>query len=202
MTNSAILHFRFPTLIHVHMIRYQRPSYLSYCFAQRNRRNANLSSRNTSSFPSFLPLCMAENQHSFSLSSQHPPTVLSHTLSIHLTTHSSLLSETEFLDEIQTKVLKEFSSLLFTVTPTALSWDFYFFNLNQPPKYFLKFTQPLTYFYSAATVHCKGEGGNPLLYGFRNPYRNLMSENSDTLSSSPFHLLILPAHSPHHACTP
>ena len=67
----------------------------------------NLSSRNTSSFPSFLPflaLCMAENQHSFSLSSQHSYTVLSHTLSIHLATHLSLLSESEFFYVIHTKV--------------------------------------------------------------------------------------------------
>ncbi len=34
--------------------------------------------------------------------------------------------KTEFLNEIQTKVLKIFFPLLFTVTSTALPWDFYF----------------------------------------------------------------------------
>ncbi len=40
---------------------------------------------------------------------------------------------------------EEFSSCLFTVTSTALPWDFYFFKLTQPP----------TYFYSSVIVHCK-----------------------------------------------
>jgi hypothetical protein len=52
--------------------------------------------------------------------------------------------------------------------------------------YFFKLTQPLTYFYSKVAVHCtvKEKGGKPdrkpyaLLYGLRNPYRNLKSENS------------------------
>jgi hypothetical protein len=59
--------------------------------------------------------------------------------------------ETEFLDEIQTKFLK-FSSLLFTVTSTALPGDF------------SKLTQPDRKPY-------------PLPYGLRNPYTNLKSEN-------------------------
>ncbi len=42
-----------------------------------------------------------------------------------------IYTETEFLDKIQTKS-KEFSSLLFTVTSTALPWDLYFFKLPQP----------------------------------------------------------------------
>ncbi len=50
-------------------------------------------------------------------------------------------AEAEFLDEIQKK------SLLFTVTSTALPWDFYFFKLTQP------LTVSLTY---------------PLPYGLRN----------------------------------
>jgi hypothetical protein len=37
--------------------------------------------------------------------------------------------EAEFFDEIQSW---EFSSLLFTVSSTALPWDFYFFKLTQP----------------------------------------------------------------------
>ncbi len=40
--------------------------------------------------------------------------------------------EAKFLDEIHTKVLELFSSLLFTVTSTALPWDFYFSRLTQP----------------------------------------------------------------------
>jgi hypothetical protein len=58
---------------------------------------------------------------------------------------------------------EEFSSLLFTVTSTTLPRDFYFFKL----------TQPLT--------REKGKPDRksyPLLYGVRNPYRNLKSENS------------------------
>ncbi len=52
---------------------------------------------------------------------------------------SQLMStEAEFWDEIQTKVLK-FSSLLFTVTSTALPWDFYFFKLTPiPPSLWFK----------------------------------------------------------------
>jgi hypothetical protein len=83
--------------------------------------------------------------------------------------------EAEFLDEIQTKVLRVFL-LAITVSSTALPWDFCFFRL----------TQPLTVFYSSVTVHCKGERRKiwkkrkpyPLPYGLRNPYRNLKSENS------------------------
>ncbi len=61
----------------------------------------------------------------------------------------------------------EFSSLLLIVTSTALPWDFYFFKLTQP-----------------LTVSVREQGGKldrnpyPLLYGFRNPYKNLKSENS------------------------
>jgi hypothetical protein len=51
----------------------------------------------------------------------------------------------------------EFSCLLFTVTSTALPWDFYFFKLTQPIMYSFKLTQPLMCFYSSVTVHCKGE---------------------------------------------
>jgi hypothetical protein len=70
------------------------------------------------------------------------------------------------LDEIQTKVKKEFFSLLFTVTSTALHRDFYFF----------KFTQPLTVFTAQLLYTVKEKGGKPdrkpypLPYGLRNPY--------------------------------
>ncbi len=40
---------------------------------------------------------------------------------------SKIYPGAEFFDEIQTKVLRN-SSLLFTVTPTALPWDLYFSN--------------------------------------------------------------------------
>jgi hypothetical protein len=57
--------------------------------------------------------------------------------------------------------------MLFTVNSTALPGDFYFFKL----------TQQLT-----VSVKKKGEKPDrkpyPLPYGFRNPYRNLKSENS------------------------
>ncbi len=58
--------------------------------------------------------------------------------------------------------------------PTALPWNFYFF----------KFTQLLT-------VSVKEKGGNPhrkphpLPYGFRNPYGNLKSENSQDNAQNP-----------------
>ncbi len=51
-----------------------------------------------------------------------------------------MCTEAEILDEIQTK----FSSLVFTVTSTALPWDFYLFKLTQP-----------------LTVSVKGKGGKP-----------------------------------------
>jgi len=82
-----------------------------------------------------------------------------------------LWTEVEFLDEIQTKVLKEFSSLLFTVTSTALPWYFYFFKLMQPLTFF--FISHKTYFHSKVTLHCKEKGGKPdrkpypLPYGLR-----------------------------------
>jgi hypothetical protein len=94
----------------------------------------------------------------------------------------TLVSEAKFLDEIQTKTL-EFFSLLFTVTTTALTRDLYF----------LKITQPLT----VSTVQLqllytvKEKLGNPdrkpyyLLYGLRNPYRNLKSENSQDFGQNP-----------------
>ncbi len=76
---------------------------------------------------------------------------------------------------------EEFSSLLFTVTATALPWDFYFFKL----------TQPLT----VSSVHLlytvKEKGGNhnrkpyPLPCGLRNIYRNLKSENSQDYAKKP-----------------
>ncbi len=102
----------------------------------------NLSSRNTSSFPSFLPflaLCMAENQHSFSLSSQHPHTVLS---------HPSLFNSQHIHPFFwRRKPYKSEFSPCYSQSPLQHSWDFYFFLL----------TQPLTYFYSSITLYCKGE---------------------------------------------
>ncbi len=93
----------------------------------------------------------------------------------------------ESLDEIQAK----FSSLLFTVTSTALPWGFYFFRLTQP---LTVSTDQLQY-----TVEEKGgkprteshTGGKPvrkpypLPYGLRNPKRNLKSENSQDYSQKP-----------------
>ncbi len=66
----------------------------------------------------------------------------------------------------------EFSSLLFTVTSTALPWDLYFFKLTQP-----------------RTVSVKEKGGKPdrklypLPYGLR--CRNLKSENSQDYGQKP-----------------
>ncbi len=82
------------------------------------------------------------------------------------------------MDEIQTKVLK---SLLFTVTSTALPWDFFFFKL----------TQPLTVSTVQLLYTVKEKGGKPdrkpyhLPYGLRNSYKNLESENSQDYAQKP-----------------
>jgi hypothetical protein len=69
---------------------------------------------------------------------------------------------------------KEASSLIFTVTSTALHRDLYFFEL----------TQPLPF-----SVKRKGRKPDkkpyPLSYGLRNPYRNLKSENSQEYAQKP-----------------
>jgi hypothetical protein len=71
------------------------------------------------------------------------------------------------LDEIQTKVFL----LVFTVTCTALTWNFHFFKL----------TQPLT-----VSVKEKGEKPDrkpyPLSYGLRNPYRSEKSQDYAQIS--------------------
>ncbi len=59
---------------------------------------------------------------------------------------------------------KEFSSLLFTLTSTALHRDFYFFKLMEP--------------LIVSTVQL-------LHVGLRNPYRNLKSENSQDYAQKP-----------------
>ncbi len=73
-----------------------------------------------------------------------------------------------------------FSFMLFTVTSTALPWDFYFFKLTQP------LTVQLGY-----TVKKQGRKPDrksfPLSYSFRNPYRNLKSENSPDYAQKPQH---------------
>ncbi len=82
-------------------------------------------------------------------------------------------TEAEFLDEIQTS-LKSFPPFPFTVTSTTMPWDFYFFKL----------IQPLTVSTVQLLCTVKEKGGkpnrktHPLPYCFRNPYRNLKSENS------------------------
>jgi hypothetical protein len=74
-----------------------------------------------------------------------------------------------FLDEIQTK---EFSSLLFTVTSTALPRDFHFFQL----------TQPLTVQEQEGKPDSKPY---PFPYGLGNPYRTLKSETSQDYAQKP-----------------
>jgi hypothetical protein len=97
---------------------------------------------------------------------------------VYSTTIGSVLpsAEAEFLDEIQAKIFKEFSSYLFTVTSTAL------------PE--ISLIQPLSYFVQLLYT-IKKKGGKPdrkpqpLSYGLRNPYRNLKSENSLYYSQKP-----------------
>ncbi len=76
---------------------------------------------------------------------------------------------------------KEFSSLLFMVTSTALPWDFYFFKLTQPLT--VSTVQLL------CTVKEKREKPDrkpyPLTYGIRNTYRNVKSENSQDYAQKP-----------------
>ncbi len=82
---------------------------------------------------------------------------------------ATLCSSAEFLDEIQTNFPPCYS-----ITPTALSWDLYFFKLTQP-----------------LTVSVKEKGGKPdrkaypLPYSLRNPYRNLKSEKSHDFAQKP-----------------
>jgi hypothetical protein len=88
--------------------------------------------------------------------------------------------EALFLDEIPTKVLRVFL-LVFSVTSTALSFDFYFFKL----------TQPLTVSTIQLLHTRKEKGGKPnwkpylLPYGLRNPCRNLKSENPQDYALKP-----------------
>jgi hypothetical protein len=52
--------------------------------------------------------------------------------------------------------------------------------------YFFNLTQPLTYFYSKVTVHCKGERRKTIPPSLlRNPYRILKSENSQDYAQKP-----------------
>jgi hypothetical protein len=91
---------------------------------------------------------------------------------------SSAFPEAEFLDEIQTEKSYEFSSLLFTVTSTALPREFYFFKL----------TQRLMLSYSILQRRKDEnliENHTPSPYGLRNPYKNLKSENSQDYAQKP-----------------
>jgi hypothetical protein len=75
----------------------------------------------------------------------------------------------------------EFSSLLFTVTSAALPWDFYFYKL----------TQPLKVSRAQLLYTVKEKRGKPdrkpysLPNGFRNQYRDLMSEDSQDHAQKP-----------------
>jgi hypothetical protein len=94
-----------------------------------------------------------------------------------LTNFTARPSETEFLDEPKRQISQAFSSFLFTVTSKALPWDFYFFKL----------TQPLTVS-RVQLLYSVKKGGRrktwqkpyPLLYGLRNPYRILKSQDSSS----------------------
>ena len=81
--------------------------------------------------------------------------------------------EAEFLEEIQTKVLRVF---LLASHSNLCSLELRF--------KFLKLTQPLTVSTVQLLYTVKEKGGKPdrkpyhLSYGLRNPYRNLKAENS------------------------
>jgi hypothetical protein len=81
--------------------------------------------------------------------------------------------EAKFLDEIQTKIFRVF---LVAIQSHLYSFAFRFLFLQ---------THATCYsFYSALLFTIKEKGGepdrkpHPFLYGLRNPYRNLKSENS------------------------
>jgi hypothetical protein len=88
--------------------------------------------------------------------------------------------EAKFLDEIQTK---GFSSLLIHCHVYSFALRFLFLQTHATSYYF----------YTKVTVHCtvKKKGGKPerkaylLPYVLRNPYRNLMSENSQDCARKP-----------------
>ena len=86
------------------------------------------------------------------------------------------------MDEIRTKILRVFF--------IAIHSHLYSFAL----RFLFLQTHTTSYsFYSSVTVHCtvKKKGGKPdrkpypLPYGFRNPYRNLKSENSQHYAQKP-----------------
>ncbi len=89
-----------------------------------------------------------------------------------------MCTEAEFLDEIQTKILRVFP-LIFPVTSTALL--------------FLQTHAACYSLYSSSTGQYKGERRKtwyyrktyPLPYGFRTPYRNLKPENSQDFGQKP-----------------
>jgi hypothetical protein len=105
---------------------------------------------------------------------QYPSSVLTH---LPILTHTQACitdqQEVEFLDKIQTKVLRVF---LFVIHSYLYSFarDFYF----------CKLTQPLT-------VSLKEKGGKPdrkpfpLPFGLSNPYRSLKSENCQDYAQKP-----------------
>jgi hypothetical protein len=87
-----------------------------------------------------------------------------------------LCTDAKFLDEIQTKVLIHFL-LLFTVTATALLLETSFSSNSHNLLQFLLYTT-------------REKGGKPCpmppsLWGLRNPYKNLNSENSQDYDQKP-----------------
>ncbi len=103
--------------------------------------------------------------------------------------------EAEFLDEIQTKVLRIFLIASHIPLYSFALRDFYFFKLTQPLTYFFKLTQAVTIssFYSKAITLYRSKKENlienhnppPPPYVLRNPYRNLKSENSQDYTQKP-----------------
>ncbi len=89
-------------------------------------------------------------------------------------------TEAQFLDEIQTKVLRVFLP--------AIHRHLFNFAL----RFLFLQTNATSYsFYSSVTAHCKGERRKPdrklypLTYGLSNLYRNLKSENSQDYAQKP-----------------
>jgi hypothetical protein len=101
-----------------------------------------------------------------------------------------LRAEAEFLDKIQTKILRVF--LLFTVTYLySYAVRFLFLKTHATSYIFLQTHTPLMYSIVQVLYTVKEKGGlfdrrpYPLLYGLGNPYRNLKSENSQDYAQKP-----------------
>jgi hypothetical protein len=79
-------------------------------------------------------------------------------------------TEAEFLDDIQTKIFRVF---LLAIHNHLYSFDLRFLFVQTLATSYSFYGSVLCFVYTV-----KEKGGKPLLYGLRNPYRNIKPENS------------------------